>query len=94
MAFALALPSQWAQQGWKVKVRDDERHRTPHVTLLCRWRSWRMSLRTGAFLDADPDPAEVPEGLVELVWGKRQVLRTRWNELYPEHPVFAHEYER
>lgn len=94
MAFALALPSRWAQQGWRVKIRDDERHGTPHVTLLCRRQAWRVSLRTGAFLDGDPDPAAVPEELVELVWGKRQVLRTRWNEMYPENPVFSHEDER
>lgn len=91
MAFALAVPRTWASQGWTVKIRDDERCRTPHVALLRKMQSWRMSLRTGAFLASDPDPAEVPDELVEYVWGRRQVLRTRWNEMYPENPVFSQE---
>jgi hypothetical protein len=94
MAFALALPSQWAHQGWKVKIRDDERNETPHATFLRKREAWRMSLRTGDFLDVEPDPADVPEELVEHVWGKRQALRTRWNDMYPENPVFSQEYTR
>ncbi len=94
MAFALVVPAEWAHQGWKAKLRDDERNETPHVTLLRRRQAWRMSLRTGEFLDAHPDPADVPEELVEHVWGKRQTLRTRWNAMYPENPVFSPEYTR
>jgi 2'-5' RNA ligase len=94
MAFALALPGRWAHEGWKVKIRDDEPSKQPHVTLLRKRQSWRMSLRTGVFLESDPDPAQVPEELVEYVWGRRQVLRTRWNEMYPENPVFSQEDSR
>jgi hypothetical protein len=36
MAFALALPAEWGSQGWKVKIRDDERNETPQVTFLRR----------------------------------------------------------
>jgi 2'-5' RNA ligase len=91
MAFALALPSEWASQGWKVKIRDDERNETPHVTFLRRRQAWRMSLRTGAFLDSEPDPSDVPDELVERVWIKRSVLRHSWNLMYPENPVFSQE---
>lgn len=91
MAFSLALPAEWARQGWKVKIRDDERNETPHVTFLRRRQAWRMSLRTGEFLDREPDPSGVPDELVERVWIKRAVLRHTWNLMYPENPVFSQE---
>ncbi|HEX6042315.1 hypothetical protein [Longimicrobium sp.] len=91
MAFALALPAEWAGQGWKVKIRDDERNEVPHVTFLRRRQAWRMSLRTGEFLDREPDPSDVPEELAERVWIKRAVLRHNWNLMYPENPVFSRE---
>lgn len=94
MAFALELPDPWGKQGWKVKIRDDERNETPHATFLRRRQSWRMSLRTGHFLDADPDPADVPRELVEHVWGERRTLRRSWNAMYPENPVFSQENQR
>jgi 2'-5' RNA ligase len=89
MAYALALPEPWARQGWKVKIRDDERNETPHATFLRKRQAWRMSLRSGAFLDARPDPAEVPDELVEHVWGRRHALRRSWNAMYPENPVYS-----
>jgi hypothetical protein len=89
MAFALALPEPWAGQGWKVKIRDDERNETPHATFLRRRQAWRLSLRACAFLDAQPDPAEVPQALVEHAWSKRQALRRSWNTMYPENPVYS-----
>jgi hypothetical protein len=50
-----------------------------------------MSLRTGEFLDREPDPSEVPGELAERVWLRRAVLRHSWNRMYPENPVFSHE---
>ena len=94
MAFALALPGEWAGQGWKVKIRDDERNETPHATLLRKRQAWRLSLRSGVFLDARPDPSEVPRELVEHVWSKRQALRRSWNAMYPENPVYSNENAR
>lgn len=94
MAFALAVPMEWTSQGWKVKIRDDERNEVPHATFLRRRDAWRMSLRTGSFLDTRPDPAHVPRELVEHVWSKRQTLRRHWNAMYPENPVFSQESQR
>jgi hypothetical protein len=91
MAFALALLSYWVKQGWKVKIRDDERNETPHVTFLRRRAAWRLSLRTCEFLDAHPDPHDVPRELVEHVWGERRVLRRAWDAMYPENPVYSRE---
>ena len=89
MAFTLTLPGEWSSQGWKVKIRDDERCETPHVTLLRRMLAWRLSLRRREFLDARPDPREVPAALVALVWAERACLRREWNRMYPENPVHS-----
>lgn len=94
MAFALALPDEWAHQGWKVKIRDDERNETPHATFLRRRQAWRLSLRAGTFLDSHPDPAEVPAELVRHTWSKRQALRKHWDAMYPENPVFSQDDKR
>lgn len=94
MAFALVLPEKWAHQGWKVKIRDDERNETPHATFLRKRQAWRLSLRTGTFLDSHPHPAEVPAGLVRHAWSKRQALRTSWDAMYPENPVFSQDDSR
>jgi hypothetical protein len=94
MAFALALPDEWATQGWKVKIRDDERNETPHATFLRKRQAWRLGLRSCAFLDDRPDPAEVPRELVEHVWRKRQALRRSWNAMYPENPVYSKDNDR
>ena len=91
MAYALMLPDEWATQGWKVKIRDDERNETPHVTVLRRRDAWRLSLRTCEFLDARPDPGDVPREVVQHVWAERRVLRRTWNAMYPENPVYSSE---
>jgi hypothetical protein len=91
MAYALEVPDEWRTQGWKVKIRDDERNETPHATILRRRQAWRLNLRTGRFMDSLPDPADVPEELVGLVWKRRGPLRRAWDAMYPENPVFSEE---
>ena len=93
MAFALPLPDVWRKNGWRVKIRDDERVEPPHVTIICKTRAWRLALRTGEFLDREPPGREVPDDLVELVWHERRQLRTKRDEMYPENPVFSQEDE-
>jgi hypothetical protein len=51
MAFDLALSRQLARAGWKVKVRDKERLEEPHLTIIKGTRSWRVGIRSRAFLD-------------------------------------------
>lgn len=94
MAYALLLADEWRTQGWKVKIRDDERNETPHATVLRRRQAWRLSLRTGRFMDSHPDPAEVPRELVAYVWDQRPALCRAWYVMYPENPVFTQDDER
>ena len=50
MPHALELPKRLKAQGWKVKIREKERLEPPHVTIMCRRKEWRLSLRDGEFL--------------------------------------------
>lgn len=91
MPFTLPLPAEWSDQEWKVKIFGDERNEEPHVTIIRKTQRWRVSLRTGEFLDRTPPPRDVPAGLAEWIWKRRRTLRNRWNEMYPENPVFSQE---
>ena len=86
MAFRLQLPKR-LQRQWTVKIRDRERVEPPHVTILRRMQAWRLDLRTGEFLDRDPDPDEVPEELLVAIRRRWSVLCKSWDELYPGNPV-------
>jgi hypothetical protein len=87
MAYSLTLSRRWITQRWNAKIRDRERLEPPHVSLLRGTRTWRLGLRSGTFLDEEPDPAEVPFELVEEVRASWVELRTAWDEMYPENPV-------
>jgi len=67
VAYQLPLPLKLKRHGWKVKIADKERLEEPHVTILWKTNRWRWSLRERRFMDATPDPADVPsEVLAEL----------------------------
>ena len=87
MPYNLSLPQSWLAQGWKAKIRDRERLEPPHVTLIRGRRSWRISLRTGQFLDDEPDPADVPKDLVDAIAVRFSELHNAWDDMYPENPV-------
>jgi len=89
--FALTLPEPWASRGWKAKIRDRERLEPPHVTILHKTRGWRFELRSGTFLDREPDPKDVPEEIVGAVRSKIELLRQEWDRMFPENPVFSTE---
>jgi hypothetical protein len=87
MAFSLNLPPPWPAQGWKVKIRDRERLEPPHVTIIRRSQCWRMDLRTGRFLDKEPDPTEVPDALKAVIQATWSTLCAEWDAMYPENPA-------
>jgi hypothetical protein len=90
MAFQLPLPKRFRRQ-WTVKIRDRERVEPPHVTILRRTQAWRLDLRTGEFLDREPDPDEVPEALLATIRRQWTLLCETWDEMYPENPVASEE---
>jgi len=91
MAYSLDLPPPWNDRGWKVKIQDRERTEEPHVTIIQRRFKWRLSLRTGRFLDSDPDPKDVPKDLADEVLRCREELVTEWDEMYPLNPIESQE---
>jgi hypothetical protein len=72
-----------------VKIRDRERLEPPHATILHKTRSWRFDLRSERFLDGEPDPAEVPAGVVDAVRADLVTLRREWDRMFPENPVVS-----
>ena len=91
MTFALPLSREWSDQGWKVKIRSRERLEPPHVTILRKTLAWRLSLRDGAFLDAEPDRRQVPPALAREVRARFPLLQAAWDERYPDNPVNSEE---
>lgn len=94
MPFALTLPEPAASRGWKAKIRDRERLEPPHVTILHKTRAWRFDLRSGTFLDREPDPKAVPKEIVGAVRSNFDLLRQEWDRMFPENPVLSTQHER
>lgn len=73
---------------WKVKIQDRETlYEEPHVTIWRKDEKWRYGLRTRCFLDPKPDPAEVPNEIVELIEAQYKKLCQEWNARFPQNPV-------
>jgi hypothetical protein len=72
-----------------------ETREPPHVTVIRGTQAWRINLRDGEFMDAQPDPAEVPDTLIELVTEEEtwQRLCDEWDRMYPDNPVSGSEIE-
>lgn len=91
MAFELPLPSALKKAGWKVKIRDKESREPPHVTLIRGARAWRINLRTGEFMDAQPPSKDVPKDLLRHVEDSWEQLCAEWEQMYPDNPVSSDE---
>ena len=89
MPFDLPLPAKLRNARWKVKIREKETREPPHVTILRGTDAWRIDLRTGLFMDKQPDPSGVPLDLLDHIreeknWKK---LNDQWDRKYPTNPV-------
>jgi len=93
MPHELLLPEPWTSQGWKVKIFDVEGPEEPHVTVRFRARAWRVSLRSGNFLDREPPGRDVPEEIVSNVRDNLAALVTAWDTLHPSNVVKSPEPE-
>lgn len=93
MPFAFALPDVFRKARWKVKIRDKETREPPHVTILRDTRAWRINLRTGEFMDGQPDPSDVPEPLLAHLRQPTNwlLLLKEWDRKYPSNPVAVQE---
>ena len=86
MPYELPLPA--ALNPWKVKILDNELlFEEPHVTIRFKAKHWRVSLRSGLFLDETPNPSDVSPAVVAAVQSKLEILRKKWDERFPTNPV-------
>ena len=85
--FELPLPKKLAAQRWKVKIWDNEIRESPHITIICKTQRWRWALRERAFMDAIPDPSQVPVEVMEEITRQHNVLVREWDRIHPSNPV-------
>ena len=95
MAFNLRLPDALRKARWKVKIRDKETREPPHATIIRGADAWRINLRTGQFMDAKPDPSDVPSEIIDLIEEEEtwQQLCNEWDGMYPNNPVSGEDEE-
>lgn len=88
MPFKLQLPEPWAGRGWRAEIYDREGPEEPHVTILFKTQAWRVKLRTGDFLDANPLERLVPNEVKEFVRSCiTHPLTDEWDQRHPHNPV-------
>lgn len=95
MAFSLSLTAALTKARWKVKIRDKETREPPHLTIIRGTFAWRIDLRTGQFMDDSPDPNQVPDELIDLIFESTnwELLCEVWDTMYPNNPVQSGEPE-
>lgn len=86
MPFSLPLPKK-LKVLWKIKIFDNEILEEPHVTILRKEEKWRYGLRRRGFLESEPDPAGVPQEIVDLIEVHYDELCRQWDLLFPTNPV-------
>lgn len=99
MPVELSLSNKLKRARWKVKIREKERLEPPHVSVINGANTWRIGLRTGVFLDKEPDPDEIPEELLEYIRSGKlndeqtvwEWLCEKWDEKYPDNRVASAE---
>lgn len=92
----IRLPKKLRDQGWKIKIYDNERLEPPHLTLICREKVWRIGLRDKDFIvppggrwkDIDPDVKKILDDKDD--W---QTLCDAWDAKHPTNPVSSEEGE-
>ena len=89
MPIDFPLPTSLKKAGWKVKIRDKETREPPHITILRGTQAWRVNLRTGRFMDKQPDPTEVPVEISNFIEepGNWSSICSQWDKKYPNNPV-------
>ncbi len=86
MAVNLFIPQKFSDDGWRLKIRDNEYVEEPHVTLIGK-ETWRISLRTGDCLDRIPPPAGIPRELAYIIKKNLSTYARFWNAEYPDNPA-------
>lgn len=91
MPYVLALTRALRQAGWKVKIHDFERLECPHVTIYCKKRKWRLSLRDASFLDRGDKWSQIEEDVRYSIEANWQTLCDEWDAIHSDNPVSGEE---
>jgi hypothetical protein len=87
MPLQLPLPERLSNEGWKVKIYDNERLEPPHATVIRGNLAWRLNLRSRQFMDREPDPRDVPRELRDVLQVEHAELVRLWDRTHPGNPV-------
>jgi hypothetical protein len=87
MPFDLLLPRSLRNSGWRVTIHDFERLEEPHVTIYRKLRAWRLSLRTGRFLDRGDKYSQIAKAVRQAIRAEWPALQAQWNLIHPDNPV-------
>lgn len=82
MPYSIPLDKTLRIAGWRVKIYDAEGPEEPHVSVFRRGRKWRISLRTGDFLDPQDAWDQIDKGVRAAVQAHWETLRAEWNKLH------------
>jgi hypothetical protein len=86
MPYYLPVPKK-LKAVWKIKIWDNEVLEEPHVTVLRKSTKWRYGLRRRGFMDAQPDPGQVPKTIRDLIDENYEELCRQWDILFPTNCV-------
>jgi hypothetical protein len=87
MPYDLPLPKSLKKQRWKVKIWDREIGEDPHVSIVYKTTWWRWAIRDKTFMDASPDPSDIPQEVLDAISENYRQLCLAWNRIHPSDPV-------
>ncbi len=91
MPYTLTLAEILRRAGWKVKIHDVEGPEEPHVTIYRKLRRWRLSLRTGRFLDPGDRWSQINKRVRSAIEAAWDTLQMEWDQLHGRHNPISSE---
>lgn len=91
MPYSVPLSSTLRKAGWQVKIYDAEGPEEPHVSVFRIGRTWRISLRTGRFLDRGGAWIQIDPGVKQAIMADWDALRSEWDKLHGQYNPISSE---
>lgn len=82
MPFSVSLTQALRKAGWRVKIYDAEGPEEPHVSIFRKGETWRISLRTGKFLDTGGKWSQIDDDVRAAIEREWETLRSEWDKLH------------
>ena len=80
MPYSVPLNKSLRKAGWQAKIYDAEGPEEPHVSIFRRGRKWRVSLRTGQFLDDGDSWSQVDDAVRTAIESEWTTLQSEWDK--------------